>query len=803
MNDGTKPPLPQDSSWVTFADSRQPPPSKRDLAVEALFYKQLQQVTARIHETENLEQIMLDASEDICKLFNAERLTLYAVNEDRSAIVSRIKTGLKSNRELKLPITPQSIAGYVAFSHQLINLSDVYDHEALKKIHPGLTFLKEVDKRSGYVTREMLVAPILEGDTLNGVLQLINNKSQRAFNQLEVDGVSQLCKTLAIAIRQRVQREADQARRKATKYDGLLVDGLLTSEQLAQCTEMARLEGTAIEPLLLDRYKILPAHIGASLARFFGVPYEGFNPARIRSEMLHGVLKREFVEAQGWLPLEESPEGLVIMCIDPEAVRNSRVVPQVYPRVNRFAYRVTTQTEFVETLKQIFGAGAEGGSIDELLADMDSGPMDDGSNDDSLESAAADNELVKFVNKVIIDAYHQKASDIHIEPMPGKLKTGIRFRIDGTLMPYVEVPAHFRQAMVTRLKIMCDLDISERRKPQDGKINFGRWMQGQKLELRVATIPTANGLEDVVMRLLASAKTLPLEGMGMQPDTLAKLKAAVERPYGMVLCVGPTGSGKTTTLHAALGHINTPERKIWTAEDPVEITQPGLRQVQVNPKIDWTFAKALRAFLRADPDVVMVGEIRDAETAGMAVEASLTGHLVMSTLHTNSAPETVTRLLDMGMDPFSFADSLLAVLAQRLVRRLCKHCVTTRPATPEDLQGLVDGYLFSYPDPDKRPDGDALLAEWTQRFGVDGQLLHHHAPGCSHCDHSGYGGRVGLHELLVVSRELRHLIQTSARAEQLQQAAMNEGMRTLRQDGILKVLAGLTSIEEVRAISNN
>jgi type II secretory ATPase GspE/PulE/Tfp pilus assembly ATPase PilB-like protein len=254
----------------------------------------------------------------------------------------------------------------------------------------------------------------------------------------------------------------------------------------------------------------------------------------------------------------------------------------------------------------------------------------------------------------------------------------------------------------------------------------------------VATIPTANGLEDVVMRLLASAKTLPLEGMGMQPDTLQRLKTAIERPYGMVLCVGPTGSGKTTTLHAALGHINTPERKIWTAEDPVEITQPGLRQVQVNPKIDWTFAKALRAFLRADPDVVMVGEIRDAETAGMAVEASLTGHLVMSTLHTNSAPETVTRLLDMGMDPFSFADSLLAVLAQRLVRRLCKHCVTTRPATPEDLQGLVDGYLFSYPDASQRPDADALLADWTQRFGVNGQLLHHHAPGCPHCDNSGY-----------------------------------------------------------------
>ena len=803
MNDGTKPPLPQDSSWVTFADSRQPPPSKRDLAVEALFYKQLQQVTARIHETENLEQIMLDASEDICKLFNAERLTLYAVNEDRSAIVSRIKTGLKSNRELKLPITPQSIAGYVAFSHQLINLSDVYDHEALKKIHPGLTFLKEVDKRSGYVTREMLVAPILEGDTLNGVLQLINNKSQRAFNQLEVDGVSQLCKTLAIAIRQRVQREADQARRKATKYDGLLVDGLLTSEQLAQCTEMARLEGTAIEPLLLDRYKILPAHIGASLARFFGVPYEGFNAARIRSEMLHGVLKREFVEAQGWLPLEESPEGLVIMCIDPEAVRNSRVVPQVYPRVNRFAYRVTTQTEFVETLKQIFGAGAEGGSIDELLADMDSGPMDDGSNDDSLESAAADNELVKFVNKVIIDAYHQKASDIHIEPMPGKLKTGIRFRIDGTLMPYVEVPAHFRQAMVTRLKIMCDLDISERRKPQDGKIKFRKYGP-LDIELRVATIPSAGGVEDVVMRILAAGEPIPLDKLGLTPHNRERVVRTIERPYGLFYVCGPTGSGKTTTLHSILKHLNTPDTKIWTAEDPVEITQKGLRQVQINRKAGIDFALVMRAFLRADPDIIMVGESRDKETVAMGIEASLTGHLVFSTLHTNSAPESITRLLDMGMDPFNFADALLGILAQRLAKKLCD-CKESYVPDEQELALFAAEYADELRHSsawvaDYQGETRKLIEGWRKAYGQDGQIRFYRHVGCDKCNLTGYKGRIGLHELLIATDDIKKLIQERARVAQIFAAAVEGGMRTLKMDGLEKIMLGLTDIKMVRSV---
>ena len=802
MNDVVKPPMLQKST-DSFADSRQPPASKQDMAIEALFYKRMQQVTARIHETENLEQIMLDASEDICRLFNAERLTLYAVNEDRSAIVSKVKTGLKSNRELKLPITPQSIAGYVAFSKQLINLADVYDAEALKQIHPALTFLKEVDKRSGYVTREMLVAPILEGDVLQGVLQLINNQSKRCFNQLEVDGVSQLCKTLAIAIRQRVQKAAVNARRKATRYDGLVSDGLLTAEQLTQCMEMARQDGKAIEPLLLERYNISPTHVGASLSRFFGVPYEGFNSARIRSEMLHGALKREFIEAQGWLPLEESPNGLVIMCIDPEAVRNSRVVPQVFPRINRFAYCVTTQTEFSETLKQIFGAGADGGSIDELLADMDSGPLEDGSNDDSLESAAADNELVKFVNKVILDAYHQKASDIHIEPMPGKLKTGIRFRIDGTLMPYVEVPAHFRQAMVTRLKIMCDLDISERRKPQDGKIKFRKYGP-LDIELRVATIPSAGGVEDVVMRILAAGEPIPLDKLGLTPHNRERVVRTIERPYGLFYVCGPTGSGKTTTLHSILKHLNTPDTKIWTAEDPVEITQKGLRQVQINRKAGIDFALVMRAFLRADPDIIMVGESRDKETVAMGIEASLTGHLVFSTLHTNSAPESITRLLDMGMDPFNFADALLGILAQRLAKKLCD-CKESYVPDANELSLFAAEYADELRHSsawvaDYEGETRKLIEGWRKSYGQDGQIRFYRHVGCDKCSLTGYKGRIGLHELLIATDDIKKLIQERARVAQIFAAAVEGGMRTLKMDGLEKIMMGLTDIKMVRSV---
>jgi type II secretory ATPase GspE/PulE/Tfp pilus assembly ATPase PilB-like protein len=421
--------------------------------------------------------------------------------------------------------------------------------------------------------------------------------------------------------------------------------------------------------------------------------------------------------------------------------------------------------------------------------------------DDDKPIEQSDNSLVRLLNNMIIEAHKEGVSDIHIESYPGREKIRVRFRKDGILRTYLELPANYRNALIARTKIMCDLDISERRKPQDGKINFAKFSPQHKLELRVATVPTNNGLEDVVMRILASAKPMPVDRLGLSAENLARLKTAVERPYGMVLCVGPTGSGKTTTLHSALSHINVPERKIWTAEDPVEITQPGLRQVQVNPKIEWTFAKALRAFLRADPDVIMIGEIRDGETAAMAVEASLTGHLVLSTLHTNSAPETVTRLLDMGLDPFNFGDSLLAVLAQRLVRRLCTQCRKTRAATSDETDELMADYMHAFGDapPISR---DAVLAGWMQRNSRDGRLMLHASPGCPACDQTGFKGRAGVHEMMVISRELRRLVQTGARAEALQHAALNEGMRTLRQDGIEKVLAGVTTIEEVRATSN-
>ncbi|MBI4400752.1 MAG: type II/IV secretion system protein, partial [Nitrospirae bacterium] len=398
-----------------------------------------------------------------------------------------------------------------------------------------------------------------------------------------------------------------------------------------------------------------------------------------------------------------------------------------------------------------------------------------------------DSAIVRLANQIIADAYRMGSSDIHVEPYGEKKETMVRFRVDGNCFEYMKIPPSYRRAIVSRLKIMASLDIAERRKPQDGKIKF-RIGESKEIELRVATLPTSGvANEDVVMRILAASEPLPLDKMGFTERNLRELKAIAEKPYGIILCVGPTGSGKTTTLHAVLGYINTPEVKIWTAEDPVEITQYGLRQVQVQPKIGFTFAIAMRAFLRADPDVIMVGEMRDKETADTGIEASLTGHLVLSTLHTNSAVETVTRLLDMGCDPFSFADAMLGVLAQRLTRRICKDCKEEYHPPKEEYDELAHGYG----------------QEWWDKFGIkyDSNFKLYRGKGCEACNKTGLKGRVGLHELLLGTDRMKRLIQAKAKTEDMLKLAMEEGMTTLVQDGIQKVLQGHTTYKEVKAVA--
>lgn len=600
--------------------------------------------------------------------------------------------------------------------------------------------------------------------------------------------------------------------------EALLGLGKITPQQLQEALKRQQAQGN--KPLgqtLVEMGLIQPADLQVALARKMGYPFVDVRRYPVDAEALR-LVPAALASRLRVLPIALLGGSVVVAMTDPlqfkaidelEFTTQRKVVPVVglaedLQRRIAEAYRTLG---LADESQPPAVAGADGGPRGtqadveawQLAAELAGEAAADGAEERPIEQS--DNTLVKLVNSIIIEAFHQRASDIHIEPYPGREKVVIRFRVDGELRPYLELPANYRNALIARIKVMCNLDISERRKPQDGKIHFRRF-GGLPIELRVATIPTANGLEDVVMRILNSSAPMPLEGLQLNPRNLAAIENILSRPYGLLLCVGPTGSGKTTTLHAALQRLNTPNRKIWTAEDPVEITQRGLRQIQVNAKIGWTFAQALRALLRADPDVIMVGEIRDPETAEMAIEASLTGHFVMSTLHTNTAAETVLRLCDLGVDPFSFADSLQGILAQRLVRRLCPACAQFQPLASERLRELINDYRAQLPPDHPWHDPAALEEAWRQHYSREGELMVGHAPGCAECGHTGFRGRLALHELLVSSPDIRHLVQSRARPADIQTQAVREGMRTLRQDGIEKVLMGLTTLAEVRASSN-
>lgn len=777
--------------------------SLTEMGNKLAFTKKLQAVTNKIHATRNIDEIILEVSQEIRALFEAERLTLYVTSEDGKSIVSKVKTGLNEFKELKLPINPQSIAGYVAFNKAILKITDVYDDVELKTISPEIRFLKEVDKKTGFRTRQMLIFPILDQEdaSLMGVVQVINTLSGLPFPSMAEEGAPELAKTLAIALS---QRQSPMGAIK-TKFDTLVSQGVISNAELDLAQRSARKKGKDLEDVLTEEFEVKSADIGKSLAAFFDVPFEPFKVDRIKPMDLLKALKREYVEANGWIPIDETKEdGLVILTHDPEKIKASRIVSNIFPKHARISYRVCLNRDFQSTIDLFYGAHNMSGDIGDLLSSMDS--EDEEISGSGLEdvSAASDNELVKLVNKIIIDAYNQGASDIHIEPYPEKGKTEVRFRKDGTLVNYIEIPPSYRSAIIARIKIMCDLDISEKRKPQDGKIKFKKFGP-LDIELRVATIPTAGGVEDVVMRILAGGKPIPLDKLGLSEHNNKKLKELVAKPYGLFFVCGPTGSGKTTTLHSALGYINTPETKIWTAEDPVEITQKGLRQVQVNKKSGLDFAMVMKAFLRADPDVIMVGEMRDKETVSTGIEASLTGHLVFATLHTNSAPESIVRLLDMGMDPFNFSDALLGILAQRLGKRLCE-CKKPYSPSAEEIKGMLNEYCLELQNTTswkKDPDASykAVYQSWIKNFGNDkSQLTLYKATGCEKCSNTGYKGRVGLHELMEGTEAVKKNIQEHARVAEMFATALEDGMRTLKQDGIEKVLQGVTDMKQVRAV---
>jgi type II secretory ATPase GspE/PulE/Tfp pilus assembly ATPase PilB-like protein len=574
-----------------------------------------------------------------------------------------------------------------------------------------------------------------------------------------------------------------QQRIEQNVLDTLIYRGIVTQTDMAAAVEEAHEQGLDLEAVLLDRYCVPKDALGTALSDFYQCPYLPFDERTVIDADLLKPLNVDYLRKNAWIPITRRGSLVDVLTNDPHDLDKGWDVRRAFPGMT-IRYAVGLRRDVEQFLLMATGQAATS-SIGAILGELVNEIHVDQRNE-IIPIDENDSAIVRLANHVITEADRVGASDIHIEPYADRKETAVRFRVDGTCFMYMRIPAAYRRALVSRLKIMANLDIAERRRPQDGKIRY-RLSKDREIELRIATLPTAASDEDVVLRLLTAKEPMVLDSLEFAPAPLQAIKAMAEKPYGMILCVGPTGSGKTTTLHAILKHINSEERKIWTAEDPIEITQDGLRQVQIHPKIGLTFATALRAFLRADPDVIMIGEMRDKETADIAIEASLTGHLVLSTLHTNSAVETVVRLLDLGCDSFNFADAMLGVLAQRLCKRLCVHCKEAYHPTPQEYDELVQGFGVS--------GWDRLGETYTEHFTL------YKEKGCETCNGTGFKGRVPLHELLRGSEGLKSLIQSQTKSAGLRELAMKEGMVTLIQDGIQKTLQGITTYRQVRAVA--
>ncbi len=756
----------------------------------------LRKLSNAIHAAENIDAILIGLREKILELYNAELATIYLVDGKRKQIVSRVKKAEEDLKEIRIPISAKSLAGYVALTGNVINIKDVYDKNELLSIDPDLQFDSSWDVKTNYRTRQVLAVPILFKQKILGVIQLINCKHGDFFTADDQRLLSDIAEVLGIAFHNQMRLMQPK---QATRFDTLIKNAVITEKELGNAMETARSKGMHVETVLIRNFHVSKRQLLESLSAFYNTPAESFIDEAYDPGPLAGSTKIEYFRKSRWIPLKKEADGIVIAVDDPNDQLRIQEIKTVFG-ASKLSFRVALREDidaFINAYKRspgpvILQGGRDFDEVLEKMQDDATTPQAEAFSasetvavDESEEAGAA----VQMVRKIMETAHIKGASDIHIEPYGANRDTDIRFRIDGECLDVLKIPKNHIKPVISRIKILAELNISEHRRPQDGKIKF-KTSDGESIEFRVATIPTAGGNEDVVMRRLASSD--PSSGIMaldkiMSAGTFKIFSKNIQKPHGIILVVGPTGSGKTTTLHSALNFINTPARKIWTAEDPVEITQYRLRQVQVNPKIDYTFANAMRAFLRADPDVIMVGEMRDKETMQTAIEASLTGHLVFSTLHTNSAPETIVRLIDMGIDPLNFGDALIAILAQRLVKTLCPKCKEAYHPDEQEYQHYKELYGEFFDQRINKPYSD--------------ELTFYRPKGCDICrETEGYKGRLGIHELLVNTNELKQRIIRKALVDEVRKQAIKEGMSTLLQDGLYRIFTGHTDFRQVTSV---
>ena len=751
---------------------------------EADFARLVKPVYESLKASHSLSGGLEKSRAELLSLIGADALTVYRSNDNGRALSSYFRSGPAAGlRELELNVSfsPTSPAGFVALNQRPLLIADINDTGKLHDIHPQLSISNKEAEIRGKAVKSLIVVPI-KNKAFHGVLQVQSLAGGTPFAKHIYRKVKLVSYMLARLF------EAEQDNEGLTgPYDKLVLTGRITREQLADAGKRAFDNNEWVSRLLRQDYDITEDEIGASLEAYYRVPYMAYDKSVTLPACFMDKIETKYLMSNLWLPVAGDREEAVVLIDDPsdqqrifeiDNILNARnYVFKVGLPDHIMRYLEANDDELdVRTFENVFKVLEEREQsrfieIEETLPEPT-----------KLASSSA---IIQLVKRIIIDAVTMGGSDIHIEPGKNNSPCIVRVRVDGDCKKLQEIPMVYMAALISRIKVISNLDISERRLPQDGKCV--EVIRGRKVELRVSTYPTESG-ESAVMRILSRESVTPLENLNFSDANLARLKKLTSNLHGILLVVGPTGVGKTVTLHAILQHLNQEDIKIWTAEDPIEITQPGLQQIQVKPKIGLTFASAMRSFMRGDPDVILIGEMRDRETAAIAIEGSLTGHLVLSTLHSNSASETITRLLNLGMDPVNFSDALLGIMSQRLVKTLCRHCKESYQPDDEEIDFLIDGY------------GRDMFPELNIRRE---DIRLHRAVGCRHCEGSGYSGRTAIHELLSVSLELQKMIYDQCSQLEIKEQAIKDGMRTLKQDGILKILQGITDYKQLNRIVND
>lgn len=725
------------------------------------FKKALTSIYAKIKKAKSFEVGISEVEPDILNLLKAERMTIYQSMSNGIELQSIFKSS-REKKEIRIPYSTTSIAGWVALSNKSVVIKNLNDLEEIKRIHPDLNYDSSFSKASGFIEKSMICVPIKEGKVFLGILQLINCTEGPAFARDDAKNSILIAQMLAKKFRSDLQ-----STKSPLQY--LVDQNKITQEEMIIIEQDDAVYSGNTYIKLLSQKGISKNDIGKSLEQYYQVPFMTYRDDIVLPEIFFKDVKRSYLRNKKCVPIQGDKNEVVVLMDDPSDHEKIIEIQNILQSKN-YILRIGLEEDIMKFLsdKHKIRSIEKARATEEAIANKSQSIAFSLDGLKSVDSTAN----IQMTDNIIKEAHRLGASDIHIEPGEDDTLGTIRVRVDGICRQLTTIPNTNYDNIIARIKVMSKLDISERRKPQDGK--FKVMVRGSDLELRIATVPTVNG-ESIVMRLLASGEALPLRKLNLSDNNLEKIYEACKHHHGLFLVVGPTGSGKTTTLHAILKHLNTPDKKIWTAEDPVEITQPGLQQLQINNKIDLTFSNAIRAFMRADPDIILIGEIRDAETANIGIEASLTGHMVLSTLHTNSAPETITRLLNLGIERVNFTDSLIGILAQRLVRTLCKECKS--PYQPDEIE--IEHLIELYGKDQFEKDGN-----------THEQMTLYKSTGCSECGDTGYSGRTGLHEILIATSDLKKLIFDKASVIELGQQASKDGMRTLLQDGVYKVFKG-------------